>query len=234
MTIKVFIATPVLNYNCSVNYTQSLLKTVELLIKNNIDYEVHYLNNLLTPLARNILTNTFMQGDCSHLFFIDSDITWKADDFLKILKGCDSVIGGAYPFKLYNMKKVDKTQMNENTKYKMIEYVCNTNGKVDIQHDHVEVLNTGTGFMCIARSVFDTLKEKVETFQRKDLLDDKVETIKNYFMCEIVNNSLLPEDFNFCRIARENNIKIYVDITVNLCHEGTYVFEGNLIETYFK
>ena len=88
-------------------------------------------------------------------------------------------------------------------------------------------------FMSKVKNPIDTLKEKVETFQRKDLMDDKTETIKNYFNCEIVNNSLLPEDFNFCRIARENNIKIYVDITVNLCHEGTYVFEGNLLKTYF-
>lgn len=226
--MKIFIATPVLNYTCSINYTSSLIKTIDLLKKCDISYELNYVNNLITPLSRDILTDLFMKSDCTHLFFIDSDISWNEYDFIKIINNCEDVHSGCYPFKTYYFDKYDKEKSysNDNIESKLLNYVAlktdtnDPNNKENI----LDVINVGTGFMCINKDVLINLHDKCKKYkyENKELI--------NYFALTY-NDNYLPEDFNFCKMVRENNMKLTVDITVNLTHEGVNLFKGNVIKS---
>ena len=224
--MKVFIATPTLNYLCSTNFTSSLIKTINSLQKLGIVCVIEFLNNLITPLARDILTDKFLKTDCTHLFFIDSDISWNSDDFIKVLLKTENVHGACYPFKEYKFDKYNPNQTYDNNlQYKLINYVClKDDNKQNDNSNIVDVINMGTGYMCINRIVLEQLKDKCKTY-----IYQGIELI-NYFALTYEDN-YLPEDFNFCKLVRENNLKLTVDISVNLTHEGTNIIQGNVIKS---
>lgn len=35
--------------------------------------------------ARNLVAHEFLKSDCSHIFWLDSDMSWSGDDFIKLL-----------------------------------------------------------------------------------------------------------------------------------------------------
>ena len=88
--------------------------------------------------------------------------------------------------------------------------------------------------MLIKRRVFDKLKPKVASYIN-DVGDTsgqlKADRISEYFpvFIEKETQRLLSEDYAFCKIARDNGIKIYAAPWVQLGHFGTYLFEGGLL-----
>ena len=101
----------------------------------------------------------------------------------------------------------------------------------------VEAQFCGAGFMLIKRRVFEVLAEKVPTYRNaecqtietvgidragREFFDDR--WIRQYFDTSIENDHLLAEDFNFCRLARENGIKVHAAPWVKLAHIGSYIF----------
>ena len=57
-----------------------------MLMKNGINFRITTLRNeSLVTRARNILSAMFMESDCTHLFFIDSDIEFDSESILRAL-----------------------------------------------------------------------------------------------------------------------------------------------------
>ena len=59
-------------------------------------------NESLITRARNLLTHNFLNSQASHLFFIDSDIKFSANDVLSMISADKDVICGVYPKKEIN------------------------------------------------------------------------------------------------------------------------------------
>jgi predicted peroxiredoxin len=99
----------------------------------------------------------------------------------------------------------------------------------------VEIWAGGTGFMLIKRKVFEKLKKKVAAYNNDVAVLSgalqPAERIVEYFACSIEPGTerLLSEDYHFCRVARENGIKIWAAPWVRLGHFGNYLFEGGLL-----
>ena len=49
--------------------------------------------------ARNVLTKNFLESDCTHLLFVDSDIAFLPRDVQRIISHDEDVVGGIYPLK---------------------------------------------------------------------------------------------------------------------------------------
>ena len=47
-------------------------------------------------------------------------------------------------------------------------------------------------------------------------------------MIEPESKRYLSEDYTFCRRCQQLGIQIFMDPTINLDHQGTYLFEGNI------
>ena len=90
----------------------------------------------------------------------------------------------------------------------------------------VEIANAGTGFMLIKRAVFEALADDVPSYV--DGSTPGIE-LKEFYAVSIdpdSGNSLLSEDYHFCKLARDRGFKIYAAPWVRLNHTGTYIF-GN-------
>ena len=82
-----YILTPCYGSMCHVNYTTSLLSTTNLLNQYNIRYEIAFCRNdsLISRARNNLVAKAMSNPQMTHMIFIDSDITWKPIDVIRLL-----------------------------------------------------------------------------------------------------------------------------------------------------
>ncbi len=249
---KLFVATPMYGGMCAGMYTKSSCDLSLLCAQYGIEIRFFYLfNESLIPRARNYLVDEFLRSDSTHLMFIDADIGFDPKDVLALLALQDDdseydIIAGPYPKKCIAWEKiktaVDKGHADENPnnleRY-VGDYVFNpTEESTEIRLDEpVEVLEAGTGFMCIRRA---TLEKYTEAYPEFKYLPDHVRTeafdgsreIMAFFDTVIDPNSkrYLSEDYMFCQWARNAGLKVWLCPWMKMQHVGSYVFGGSLVD----
>jgi len=243
---KIFIATPMYGGMCAGFYTQSIIQLLTTCQANGVDAEFSFMfNESLITRARNSLTHTFLKTDCTHLMFIDSDIKFRAEDVIHMIRAEKDIICGIYPKKEINWHSV-KAAMDRGVPFDQLKShtgsfvvnLVNYVGEVTVPvNEPVEIFNGGTGFMLIKREVFDKLGESVPSYSN-DVIDlggkmKQSEPIMEFFTTSIEpgTNRLLSEDYHFCRIWRESGGQVYAAPWCQLAHIGTYTFEGQLTPT---
>jgi len=198
-------------------------------IKENVAVCVRGGDSLVSR-QRNGITRTFLESDCSHLLFIDTDLIFSAEQVKKIFDRTKDVdiVGGIYPFKSPKMPP---------------SFVYNTlddQSKAEQRTDGLaEVKYVGTGFMCVSRRVFEDIKR---TFGAdiKYIVDNSNGKVEYDFwkvgVCHFENKPTryLSEDWYFCEMARRCGYKVYVDQTVFLKHHGQLSFPTPEQERYIK
>ena len=83
--IKLFVATPVHN-NVTIHYLQSVIKLQSLCQQHKIDFYLQTMKSSLVTQGRNLCVADFMNTDCTHLLFIDSDILFNPLSIMKMLE----------------------------------------------------------------------------------------------------------------------------------------------------
>ena len=249
---KIMIATPMYGGQCAGHYTKSCTDLAKVAASYGVQVDFFYLfNESLITRARNYLVDEFMRSNHTHLMFIDSDIGFDPMDVLALAALADEkedreIICGPYPKKAISWEKikraVDKGFADENPnvleRY-VGDYVFNpANGANEIRLDQpVEVLEGGTGFMCITRSAFEKYAKAYPEFSYKP---DHVRTknfdgsreIMAYFDCIIDKESkrYLSEDYMFCQWSRKAGVKVWMCPWMKLTHMGSYMFGGSLVD----
>lgn len=215
------------------------INATKLFLDRGIGYNWQFLyNESLITRARNGLVKMFYQTDCTHLLFIDADISYRAEDIVSMIDADKDIICGVYPKKRIAWERINdalaKGIVGEDLKHYTGDLVINKLNYVDTpiedKSEPVEIFNGGTGFMLIKRSVFDLLKPHCPTYTN-DMLPGQQEIVTEYFATSIEpdSNRLLSEDYHFCRLARLNGIKVWAAPWVELGHIGSYKFEGKLL-----
>jgi len=243
---KIFIATPMYGGMCAGFYTQSIIQLLTTCQANGVDADFSFMfNESLITRARNSLTHTFLKTDCSHLMFIDSDIKFRSEDVIHMIRADKDILCGIYPKKEINWHSV-KAAMDRGVPFDQLKShtgsfvvnLVNYAGEVTVPVNvPVEIFNGGTGFMLIKREVFGKLGESVPSYSN-DVVDlggkmQQSEPIKEFFTTSIEpgTNRLLSEDYHFCRIWRESGGQVHAAPWCQLSHIGTYAFEGQLTPT---
>ena len=220
-----------------------------------MDVKFFYLfNESLIPRARNYLVDEFIRDEkYTHLMFIDADIHYDPNDVLTLAALDKDIIGGPYPKKCIAWEKVrnavdagladeDPTVLEKFTG----DFVFNpTEGTTQIKvNEPTEVLEVGTGFVMIAREVFEKFREEYPQFSykpdhnRSEHFDGK-RYIHAFFDTVIDNEAYagkgaagsdryLSEDYMFCQFARRIGFTTWLCPWMEVNHVGTYVFNGTL------
>ena len=251
---KIMIATPMYGGQCAGIYTKSCTDLVKVCANHGVQIDFFYLfNESLITRARNYLVDEFMRSDShTHLVFIDSDIGFDPMDVLALVALADEkegreIVCGPYPKKAISWEKikraVDKGYADENPnvleRY-VGDYVFNPAGESGNQirlDQPVEVLEGGTGFMCVTRSAFEKYEKAYPEFHYKP---DHVRTknfdgsreIMAYFDCVIdpETKRYLSEDYMFCQWSRKAGVKVWMCPWMKLTHMGSYMFGGSLVD----
>lgn len=198
----------------------SLIYTFRHFDKNNcpIALAAEFFNPIVDS-ARNQVVHTFLnKTDADVLFFIDSDMTWAVDDFVKVaaLATKYDIVGVAYSTKNdAEPKMFVNADRDENDKFKFNELGL------------LEVYGAGFGFMAIRRSVFETLMPITEQYK-----DGRYENVYRFFKVDTQNGYLVGEDIYFLkRWVRELGNKAYLVPDISLGHIGQKVYRGSLSDT---
>lgn len=216
--IRVFVATPAYDGKVHTDYAQALADTCITATMMGIQMKVCTMRNgAFIDMARNICARLFLETDCTHLLFIDSDLKWEPYAFAKLVTSGKPVCAGAY------RKRQDKEEYPVRTANREGDGCLDIrdideNGVGWIMCDRV-----ATGFLCIERSVIEKMVSKATLI--KDSKPDEPSNPKLFYTYINEDNRFVGEDFAFCDDYRKQfGEKIWAWPDLNFTHDR---WEGN-------
>ena len=248
---KIFIGTPCYGGMITADYFKSCMQLVALASGKKIELQFGTIGNeSLITRARNTLVQLFMDGDYTHLLFIDSDLAFNPEAVLRMLDYDKDVVTGIYPRKTIDWIKVKK-RLKENPDMSEDELLAsslqyNLNVKdpknILLEKGFIEVMDGPTGFMLIKRDVFVRMAKVYHElkFVPDQHINQSHDTEFEYHktsdwnytffdtMIEPQTKRYLSEDYAFCRLWQNMGGKIYADIMSGMTHYGNYAFRGNV------
>ena len=185
---RVFLAQPILNNIHSIVY-ETILKFAQPYI-THIHVESGY--SMTLDEKRNKCVRIFLDTDCTHLLFWDSDTVGAPGAVTQLLKDDKPVIAAVVYRKGGDHAPVFGYWDDDTRLYRVpVPFDYNKVLKVDI---------VGTGFVLIKREVFEQLEEP-------------------WFQCYERGNAW--EDIFFCLKCKEAGIEVYVNTGIHLGHIAT-------------
>lgn len=215
--LSVFIAIPV-NRDFPWQTTRSLIETTALLKGADIPYQYQFLTQgSQIDFNRSHLAWQFLQSKHNRLFWIDSDMSWDAESFLRILALSTvlPVVGATYPVKQGPGRSFQLDITSEEQEAN--EYGC------------LEVKGMGLGFTCVQREVMEKLSAQSPKFVR----DKEVQTMmfRTGLGPDWIHRS---EDMHFFKDCRDMGYKVWLDPMIELGHIGGYEYRGRLLDALVK
>ena len=160
--------------------------------------------------ARSAIADAFLKSDCTHLFWIDSDIVFTPNDFFRLvgLGAAMDVVGATYPFKK-----------------QPIAFLVNHVGKPDEYEVNglgcVKIRGMGIGFTIVKRAVMEAVA--ATKTKRRD-------PITGLEYADIFRIDHEGEDLAFFTDVRAAGFDAWLDPSISLGHIGPAIFKGDVIE----
>jgi len=239
---SILICIPSFDTKIHLETISSIISIRDILLQNGIGISIMWLRDSLITRARNKLVAQFLETDHTHLFFIDADISFQPDDFIRVLNLDKPISTAPYP-----IKKDGKIEDGDASLGWCVNFPVGKYNFKDNENGYKLCDYAGTGFMCIQRSVFQTILKKYPQIEYLTevivRLDDngKVNGKKEYafFDCGIQGQGILEdknntkrylsEDFYFCALWQQCGGEIWTDITSKLKHIGIKTYERKSI-----
>lgn len=209
--VNVVICTP--GFNLTSKYVRSFLDTINELNNKGItwafsnEFSSHVADareiTLSATRKNDYYNNLPFSGDLDYdkVFWIDSDMVWTPNDFMKIYESDKDIIGGAY---LAGSGEVMAYPTMLKTGY-MFDDIIKMSGEVEVE-------GIGFGFIAMKKGVFESLSRP--WFQMASVKKTEADgSIKEY--------PILGEDLSFCQRISEKGFKIWLDTDVKLIHQKT-------------
>jgi len=169
----------------------------------NTIIEFHYFQGYGVDQARNHIARCAIEGQFSHVFFVDADIVLPPDALLKLLAHDKDVVSGLYGRKRIGSNVVEVFNWNPNAR----------NGVSTLQLKQLmppglhKVAAVGLGCCLIKTGVFKRMQYPMfEYFYPED------------------PTMTISEDIVFCQNVYDNKMVVFVDSSVVCGHIGSYTF----------
>lgn len=204
--IKVMLAIPT-HRDIPVQTVKSLLETQAALSSGRIPSLMEMQSGgSLVHHARTKAAWHFLQSDCTHLFWVDSDMAWQASDFLRLLAIGTKLecVSGAYPcraepIRFFIAGAAEDEQVEAN------EYGC------------IPVHGLGLGFTCVQRSVIEKVADQSPRLNYPDIDEGPIPRI---FRCDERDGYARGEDIAFFDDVRALGFQPWLDPSIELGHIG--------------
>jgi hypothetical protein len=193
------IATP--GRNVEMSYLKSLMATLEVLNKKKISYKFinQYSSQVAAAREGTIMNDQFLDitgnkpllGKATYdkVIWIDSDMAWTPEDFLKLYESEKDIVSGVYV-----------------SDHGVLMYTPSDRAHIE-QEKLVEITHAGFGFIAVKSGVFEAMPRPwFQTRFSKTTIEDK-EYLVPY-----------GEDYSWCVSARGCGFKIFLDPTVKVVH----------------
>ena len=163
---SILICIPSFDTKIHLETISSIISIRDILLQNNIGISIMWLRDSLITRARNKLVKQFLDTDHTHLFFIDADISFTPDDFIRVLNLNKPISTAPYP-----IKRDDKIEDGDASMGWCVNFPLGKYNFKDNDNGYKLCDYAGTGFMCIQRDVFKTILKKYMYLYRDEKLD---------------------------------------------------------------
>lgn len=240
----VIIATPCFGGLVNQGYMMSVLKLAQMAAGGAFDLDVVLLGgDSLINRSRSVLVSRFLDNArATHLMFIDADIAFEPDQFLRLLRLDKDFAAGAYPLKQIDWRALPaRAVKGEPLAAAGLSYVgqiCE-GAELRLEGGFATAAYAGTGFQLIKRRVFQRL-----IAAHPELKFRSVHTLTNeapnsehlfaLFECAIdpQSGAYLSEDYAFCARWRALGGEIWLDLQSRLTHAGMSYYAGDCARRY--
>lgn len=159
--------------------------------------------------ARNSIVRAFMDGDCSALMFIDSDLTWAPEDLVRLVRIDRDVVAGVYPHK--------QDARTFPVRHLKTEFL---NAEAD---GVIEVEGVPGGFLKISRAAIERLSDASTHYFEQE---GDATTTPLIFERSVKGTTRFSGDYTFCQKWRALGGQIYMDPEIRFGHCGEKEWRG--------
>lgn len=194
----------------------SLLKTLDRLIHLGVGCDVLMEITGSVVMGRDAVMDDFIRGDKQKLFWIDSDMVWEPDDFVRMLAISTQVdvVCGAYPAKVDGDPQFFTAFKPDGLRNEL---------------GLIEINGIGLGFAIVDRKICQELTDRAPRLE--DQLAQR--EMASVFRFDIHEGHRRTEDMAFFADIRELGHKVWLDPGVNLGHVGMKEYRGSIVEALF-
>lgn len=193
----------------------ALCSTVQKMALMDIPCEIAMEVSGVVQIGRDSVLDDFLKNGTDKLFWIDSDMVWTDQDFLRMLALSTKydVIGAAYPAKVEGQTtfyvNVDATD----------ELVANDHGLIPVN-------GLGLGFTIVSRKVCEELAAKAQK------VNDQItgREMAMVFRVDTIEGRRRTEDMAFFADIRDLGYTVWCDPTIELGHVGEREWRGRFGE----
>ncbi|CAK0857196.1 unnamed protein product [Prorocentrum cordatum] len=226
--LRVFIATPAFGGNVTVAWQLHLVA-----------------GESLITVGRNNAVMEFLATDCTHLLFLDADVSFDVQTIKGLLALDQDVALAPYPAKSLNEQKMQDiarsrgrpAQLRDGLHYVLHGKPESIQKAMDAGSCYAEIEAGPTGCMLIKRGVFDIMKAALPDLKCRLSGSSagrplRYETYWRFFDTMVSEEGeFLGEDIAFCRRWRGTGGTIWADFGARLGHVGRHAFVGSMLDT---
>ena len=242
---RIFVATPV-HSDVSIHYFKACLEFQKECFVRKIPVMFQVMKSSLVTQGRQLCVSGFMESNCSHMLFIDSDISFNFKMVERMINYDKDICLVPYPIKGLDFDKIKSRIKEGSTLDPRVlgnQYTMSVPDPSNVRVDNgfIEVERGPAGCMLIKKETIETLiKEYPEfTINQHTLIDGKLVKRKhmyNFFdtYWNKEDKTYTGEDFYFCKLAKHAGIKMYALVDEYISHHGEFSYTGRLIDEFKK
>ena len=220
---SIFIAMPCYD-SVKINTMLSVVKLIQQLSKSGIEAGIHTMKSPLIHQARNYLTSVFLTTEYQYMLFVDSDVEFEPESVVRMLVSKKRIVCTPYRVKSPDITKHVYTVEFKDPKNILV-----------LAEGLVEIEAGPTGLMLVERTVFERIIKNHPELKIKNkappTADKSHEFYHNFFDFSFKEGYSMGEDVSFCRLARDNDFKIYANIESSTTHHGSFAWKGTFGES---
>jgi len=212
------IATPAYGGQVTSPFLLSMVRTVTLCIQKGISHQVHInAGDSFIPRARALLVAKFLQTDASHFLMIDADMSWQAEDVVKLLLHDKDIVCGAY------RQKIPEVRWNF-----CLEPSAHGETICEVASGLVRISGAGAGFMLVKREAIERMIAAApETRFVHTGNETPLDAWDLFGPVGTINGTFYGEDIAFCNRWRHLGGEIWLDPSVQLGHHGITAYTAD-------
>lgn len=170
--------------------------------------------------GRSFLASQFLENpeskNCTDLVFVDTDLTWNGDEFIKLCEHPVDVVGGAYPFK------------DESGDFPLrwpADGLFEENGLWVVQA-------VTPGFFRVSRRALEKMAREMPWLEFKDRGNPEGQRSWMFFDNLHRPSGIYDEGYIFCERWRTLGGKVYLDPDFNLTHVGMKAYNHGTLRQW--
>jgi hypothetical protein len=241
--ISIFVATPV-HSDVSIHYFKACLEFQKECFVRKIPVMFQVMKSSLVTQGRQLCVSGFMESSCTHMLFIDSDISFNFKMIERMINYDKEICLVPYPIKGTDHDKVKARILAGETLSPHLlgnQYTMSVPDPTNVKvvNGFIEVERGPAGCMLIKKEVIEKLiKEYPEfTINQHTLIDGKLVKRKhmyNFFdtYWNKDDKTYTGEDFYFCKLCKHAGIKMYALVDEYISHHGEYSYTGRLLDEF--